>query len=226
MPGWALSDPKTGCYRQGMWTFAHLSMLDQNRLRDTCTSAAKQHPDLSRWWYLALHCSLCTVLLRSLLIEPLKHVLFCAVKCTNNSAFWKKTEHCCYCLGRGSLELGLTVGGAGVTCCLHQIAVDGPYLAITAFSHRVVVACGANSTWHQCKRGGIIYSSVLFLHVREKKAQNDQTEQLQGPNAVVGSFTCLSQMGVSFTALQFRDWLCAAIAAVSCQINSCLPKEM
>lgn len=45
--------------------------------------------------------------------------------------------------------------GAGMTCCLYQIAVDGLCLAMTAFSQAVVEAFGSNSAPHQCKRGEV-----------------------------------------------------------------------
>lgn len=69
----------------------------------------------------------------------------------------------------GEERAGAYCVGAGGTHSLYQISVDEPRLAITVFSHAVVVACGTNSALHQCKRGGIICSSLLFLHVREKK---------------------------------------------------------
>lgn len=53
-----------------------------------------------------------------------------------------------------------------------------PSLAITAFSHTAVVACAADSALHQCKRGGDNLYLCFVLHVGEKKAQNDQNEQL------------------------------------------------
>lgn len=60
--------------------------------------------------------------------------------------------------------------GAAVTCWLHHIAVDGPCLAITAFSHGVVVACGANSTLPQCKRGkDNLYLCSIFACQEKKK---------------------------------------------------------
>lgn len=77
---------------------------------------------------------------------------------------------------------------AGMTHCLHQIAVEGPCLAVTAFSQTVVVPCAANSALHKCKR----VSVSLVLHVGGKKAQNDRTEQAQGPNPAVQRFTHLS----------------------------------
>lgn len=58
---------------------------------------------------------------------------------------------------------------AGMTHCLYHIAVDGPCLAVTVFSQTVVVPCAADSVLDKCKRGGIICSFLLVLHVGEKK---------------------------------------------------------
>lgn len=128
--------------------------------------------------------------------------------------------------GRRDPGAGAYCVGAGMTCCLHQIAVDRPCLAITAFSHTAVVACGANWTQHQCKRRGIICSSVLFFACQEKKGTKWSNWTTARTKSCGGKlYLPLSQMDVSITVIQ-REWSCAAIAAVSCVRNSCLPKEM
>lgn len=92
--------------------------------------------------------------------------------------------------------------GAGMTCCLHQIAVDGPCLAITAFSHAVVEAFGSNSAPHQCKRAG--YKSVLFLHVRGKKKGTKWSKWTTARTKSCGGklYLPLPEMGVSITVIQ------------------------
>lgn len=92
---------------------------------------------------------------------------------------------------------------AGRTHCLHQSAVDGPCLAVTAFSQAVVVPCAANSALRQCKRGGIICGFVLVLHVGEKKRhkmiklskRKDQILQWEVLHISLSKHYCYSENG-------------------------------
>lgn len=154
------------------------------------------------------------------------------MKCTKNSPFQiqgihhsrKKQNVAAVTWGERAWIWGLLCGGRHDTL-LTSDCCRWPSLAITSFSHTAVVACVTDSALHQCKRGGITCNSVLVLHFGEKKAQNDKNEQLRTKSCSGKLYPSLSLKWMR-ALLLFSDRFCAAIAAVSCQRNSCLPKGM